>query len=224
MWEFDHKEGWVLKYWCLWTVLLEKTLRVPWTARRSYQSVLKEINPEYSLEELMLKLKLQYFDHWCKELTHWKRPWCLERLKAEREGDDRGQHGWMTSPIQWTWVWASSRRWWRTRKPCKLQFIGSHRAGYNCVTEQQPLQPSGIYPKYASLILHLKINKYNPTHQWTKRESESESRSVVSNSLRPHGLHSPWNCPGQNTGVGSLSLLHGILQTQGSNPGIPHCR
>ena len=68
-------------------------------------------------------------------------------------------------------------------------------------------------------------------HGWTqslphrvKSESESESRSVVSNSLRSHGLYSPWNSPGQNTGVGSLSPLQGILPTQGSNPGLPHCR
>ena len=54
--------------------------------------------------------------------------------------------------------------------------------------------------------------------------SESESRSVMSDSLRPHGLYSPWNSPGQNTGVGSLSLLQGIFATQGSNPGLPHCR
>ena len=55
-------------------------------------------------------------------------------------------------------------------------------------------------------------------------ESESERSSVVSNPLWPHGLYSPWNSPGQNTGVGSLSLLQGILPTQGSNPGLPHCR
>ena len=52
----------------------------------------------------------------------------------------------------------------------------------------------------------------------------SESRSVVSDSLRPHGLYSSWNSPGQNTGVGSLSLLQGIFPTQGLNPGLPHCR
>ena len=64
MWELNHKEGWVLKNWGFWTVVLEKTLlRVPWTARRSNQSILKEINPKYSLEGLMLKLKLQYFGH-----------------------------------------------------------------------------------------------------------------------------------------------------------------
>ena len=62
MGELSHKEGWVLKNWCIWTVVLEKTFRVPWTARRSNQSILKE-NPEYSLKGLMLKLKCQYFGH-----------------------------------------------------------------------------------------------------------------------------------------------------------------
>ena len=88
--------------WC-W----RRVLGVPWTARRSSQSILKEINPEYSLEGLMLKLKFQYLATWCEELIHWKRPWCSERLKAG-EGDDRGQDCWMASPTQWTWVWASS--------------------------------------------------------------------------------------------------------------------
>ena len=59
---------------------------------------------------------------------------------------------------------------------------------------------------------------------FTEYSLESESRSVVSDSLRSYGLYSPWNSPGQNTGVGSLSLLQGIFPTQGSNPGLPHCR
>ena len=63
MWDLEHKEGWAQKNWCLWTVVLEKTFEVLWTARRSNQSILKEINPEYSLESLMLKLKHQYFSH-----------------------------------------------------------------------------------------------------------------------------------------------------------------
>ena len=71
--------------WC-W----RRLLRVPWTARKSNQSILKEISSEYSLEGLMLKLKLQYFFTWCEELTHLKRPWCWERLRAGGEGDDRG--------------------------------------------------------------------------------------------------------------------------------------
>ena len=63
MWELDHKEGWVLKNWCFWTVVLEKTLESPWTTRRSNQTILKETNPEYSLKGLMLKLKLHYSGH-----------------------------------------------------------------------------------------------------------------------------------------------------------------
>ena len=78
--------------WC-W----RRLLRVPGTPRRSNQSILKEISPEYSLEELMLKLRLQYFGTWWEELTHWKRPWCWERLKAGGEGDDRGWDGLMLS-------------------------------------------------------------------------------------------------------------------------------
>ena len=62
-WELDHKEGWVLKNRCFWILVLEKTLESPWTSRRWNQSVLKEINPEYSLEGLMLKLKLHYFGY-----------------------------------------------------------------------------------------------------------------------------------------------------------------
>ena len=93
--------------WC-W----RRPLRVPWTARRSNQSILKEISPGCSLEGLMLKLKFQYFSHllW-RELTHWKRPWCWEGLVAGGEGDDTGWDSWMASPIQWAWVWVDSRSW-----------------------------------------------------------------------------------------------------------------
>ena len=84
-----------------------------WVGKDSWESLdckdiqpvfLKEISLECSLEGLMLKLKLQYFGHLSKELTHLKRPWCWERLKAEGEGDDRGWDGWMASPTQWKWV------------------------------------------------------------------------------------------------------------------------
>ena len=114
----DHKEGWALKNWCFWTVVLEKTLESPLDCK---ESILKEISPEYSLEGLVLKLKFQYFGHlhqyWCKESIHWKRPWCWERLRAAGEGDNRGWDGWMASLTQWTWVWTNSRRAWRTGKP-----------------------------------------------------------------------------------------------------------
>ena len=72
---------------------------------------------------------------WCKELTHLKRPWCWERLRAGGEGDDRGWHGWMASPTQWTWVWVNSRSWWWTGRPGVLWFIESQRVGYDWATE-----------------------------------------------------------------------------------------
>ena len=98
-------------------LLWRKLFRVPWTARRSNQSILKEISSEYSLEGLMLKLKFNTLATWCEELTHWKRRWCWKRLKAVGEGDDRGWDGWMASLSQWTRIWASSRSCWWTGKP-----------------------------------------------------------------------------------------------------------
>ena len=108
MWELDHKKlCWKIDAFELWC--WRRLLRVPWTARRSNQSILKEISPEYSLEGLMLKLKLSNtLATWCEELTHWKRSWCWESLKIGGEGDNRGWDGWMASLIWWTWVWASS--------------------------------------------------------------------------------------------------------------------
>ena len=79
MWELDDKESWVPKNWCFWTVLL-----VPWTIRKSNQSILKKISLEFSLEGLMLKLKLQNFGHQCEELTHWKRILMLGKIEGRR--------------------------------------------------------------------------------------------------------------------------------------------
>ena len=109
--EVDHKKGPridAFEVWC-W----RRLSRVPWTARRSNQSILKEINPEYSLEGLVLELTLQSFGPWWEQLVHWKRPWYWERLRARGEGWD----GWMASPTQQTWVWANSGRQGRTGKP-----------------------------------------------------------------------------------------------------------
>ena len=72
---------------------------------------------------------------WCKELTHWKRPWSWERLKAGREGDERGWDGWMASLTRWTWAWASSGSWWWTGKPGVLQSLGSQGVGHDWATE-----------------------------------------------------------------------------------------
>ena len=105
-WTIKKAECWRIDAFELWC--WRRLLRVLWTARRSNQSILKEISPEYSLEGLMLELKLQYFGHLSKEFTHLKRPWCWERLKAWGEGDDKVWDGWMTSLTQWAWVWVDS--------------------------------------------------------------------------------------------------------------------
>ena len=115
--------------WC-W----RRLLRVPWTARRSNQSILKEIRPRCSLEGLMLKQKLQYFDHLMQRADSLKRPWCWERLKVGEE-DNRGWDGWMASPTQWTWVWVNSGSWWWTGRPGMLWIMGSQRVGHDWETE-----------------------------------------------------------------------------------------
>ena len=97
VWTVKDAEPWRIDAFELWC--WRRFLRAPWTARGSNQSTLMEINPEYSLEGLMLKLKLQYLATWCEELTHWKRPWCWERLNAGEEGK-RGREGWI--PTQCT--------------------------------------------------------------------------------------------------------------------------
>ena len=131
MWELDYKESYVPKNWCFWTVVLEKTLKSPWTARRSNQSILKEICPEYSLEGLMLKLILQYFGHLMGRTDSLEKTRMQGRLKAGGEGDNRGWDGWMASPTRWTWVWVRSGSWGWTGRPGVLQSMGSQRVGHD---------------------------------------------------------------------------------------------
>ena len=114
--------------WC-W----RRLLRVPWTARRSNQSILKEISPGCSSEGLIQTNTLATR---CEKQTYRKRPWCWERLRAGGEGDGRGWDGWMASPTQRTWVWASSGRQWRTGRPGGLQLTGLQRVRHDLVTEQ----------------------------------------------------------------------------------------
>ena len=115
-----------LELWC-W----RRLLRVSWTAR-SNQSIQKEINPEYPLEGLMLKLTLQYFGHLMQRSDSLKKTLMLGKMLAE--GDDRGWDGWMASMTQWTWVWASFGSWWWTGKPGVLQSMGSQRSGHDWAT------------------------------------------------------------------------------------------
>ena len=116
--------------WC-W----RRLFRVPWTARRSNQCILKEISPGCSLEGLIWSWNSNTLATSCKELTHWKRLWCWEGLGAGGEGDDRGWDGWMASLTQWTWVWIGSGSWWWTVRPGVLWFMGSQRVGHDWATE-----------------------------------------------------------------------------------------
>ena len=135
MWELNYKESWVPKNWCFWTVVLEKTLRVPWTARRSNQSILKEISPGSSLEGLMLKLKLQYFSHLMRRTDSFEKTLMLGKIESGRRRHNRGWDGWMASPTQWTWVWVNSGSWWWTERPGMLWFMASQRVGHDWATE-----------------------------------------------------------------------------------------
>ena len=112
-----------------------RLLRVPWTARRSNRSILKEISPEYSLEGLMLSWSCNILTTWCEELTHWKRPWCWERLMAAEEQDDRGLDGWMASPTQWTRVWVKLQELVTDREAWRAAVHGLQRVGHNWAIE-----------------------------------------------------------------------------------------
>ena len=129
-WTIKKAEHWRIDAFELWC--WRRLLKVPWTARRSNQSILKEICPEYSLEDCCSSWNCNTLGTWCEELTHWKRPWCWERLKAGGEGDDRGWDGWMASPTQWT---SGSGSWWWTGRPGVLQSMGSQRVGHDWATE-----------------------------------------------------------------------------------------
>ena len=120
----------VFELWC-W----RRLLRVPWTARRSNHSILKEISPGISLEGMMLTLKLQYFGHLMQRVDSLEKTLMLEGLGAGGEGDDRGWDGWMASPTWWTWIWVNSGSWWWAGRLGVLWFMGSQRVRHHWVIE-----------------------------------------------------------------------------------------
>ena len=167
----------VSQIWC-W----RRLLRVPWTARRSNQSILREISPEYSLEGLMLKLKLQYFGHLMRRSDSLERFWCWERLKVGGEGDDTGWDGLMASLTPWTWVSGSSWSWWRTGNPEMLQSMGTQSRTWlsdwtHWLTEEHKLYREYInsfYPYVAHLrycndhfLVHF-LKKIYTSRMWAK--------------------------------------------------------
>ena len=133
MWELDYKESWAPKNWCFWTVVLEKTLESPFglqgdqTSPSQRKSVLN-----IHWKDWCWSWNSNILATWCEELTHLRRPWCWERLRAGGEEDNRG---WMAPPTQWTWVWASSRSWRWTGRPGVLQVMVLQRVGHDWANE-----------------------------------------------------------------------------------------
>ena len=132
MWELDHKEGWMPKNWCFWAMVLEKTFESPLNCKE-----IQPVNPKGNQFGIFIgrtDAEAEVPVLWppnVKNWTHWKSPWCWERLKVGGELDDRGWDGWMASPTQWTWVWVNSgSRWW-TGKPGMLQSMASQRIGHD---------------------------------------------------------------------------------------------
>ena len=126
----EYRKTDAFELWC-W----KRLLKFPWTARISNQLILKVISPEYSLEGLILTLKLQYFGHLMWRTDSLEKTLMLGKIEGGREGDDRGWDSWMASPTRWTWVWASSRSWWWTGKPGMLPSMGLQRVGHDWETE-----------------------------------------------------------------------------------------
>ena len=140
--EFGYSESWTINKaehqridaFELWS--WRRVLRVPWTARRSNQSILKKINPEYSLEGLMLKLKPQYFGHLMWRADSLEKTLMLGKTEGRRRrGQQRGWYGWMAPVTRWTWVWASFGSWWWTGKSGVLQSMVSQRVRHDWATD-----------------------------------------------------------------------------------------
>ena len=132
-WTIQKAECWRIDAFELWC--WRRLLRVPWTERRSIQSILKEKSPGVHWKDWCWSWNSNTLATSCEELTHLKIPWCWEGLGAGGEGDDREWDGWMASLTWWTWVWVNSRSWWWTERHGMLRFMGLQRVGPNWATE-----------------------------------------------------------------------------------------
>ena len=136
MWELDCGEGWALKNWCLWTVVLEKTLESPLDCKEIQPVHCEGDQPWDFLEGMMLKLKLQYFGHLMRRIDSLEKSLILGGIGGSRRRGRRRMR-WLDGITlsRWKWVWVNSGSWWWTGKPGMLQFMGSQRVGHNWVTE-----------------------------------------------------------------------------------------
>ena len=133
LWELDHKEGRVLKNWCLQIVVLEKTPESSLDSTRSNQSILRESNPEYLLEGLMLKL--HYFGHLMRTDDSLEKSLMLTKTEGRRRRGHQRMRWLGGITDQWTWTWANFGTWWGTGRPGMLQSMGSHRVRHDWAIE-----------------------------------------------------------------------------------------
>ena len=133
MWELDCEESWVLKNWCFWTVVLEKT---PESSLGCEE--IQPVNPKGNQPWIFIRrtdAEAEYFGHLMGRADSFEKTLMLERLKARGEADNRGRDGWMASPMQWTWAWAGFKNWWWTGRPGVLQSMGSQRVRHDWAKE-----------------------------------------------------------------------------------------
>ena len=200
IYELNYKEIWVLKNWCFWNVVLEKSLESPLDWKE-----IQPVNPKGNLSWIFIgrtDAKAETPILWPSDVKKWFiwRDWCWERLKAGGKGDNRGWDGWVASPTQWTLVWVSSRSWWWTGKPGMLQSMCAKiRKGLSNWTETakhptiwRPVPSDSLEHRVPLSTLNSLRGCWRSTAAAAQGSvsTESESRSVVSNSLRPHGLYS----------------------------------
>ena len=181
MWELDYKESWTPKNWCFWTLVLEKTLESPLDCK------IKPVNPKGNQSwiftgrtdaETETPILLP------PDAENWligKDPSAVKDWRQEEKGQQRMR--WMSSPTQWTWVWASSGNWWWTGKPGMLQSIGLQRVGHNWATEINLSLNDKMLTVRVGLCLEFDRWVPYPAQGWC-------CICAVSDSLQPHGLYS----------------------------------
>ena len=168
-WTLKAAEHWRIDAFELWC--WRRLLRVPWTARRSNQSILKEISPRSSLEGLMLRLKLQYFGHLMHRADSLKKTLMLWNIEAGGEGEARGWGDWMWSSTRWTRVLVGSGSWWWTGWSGVLWFMGLQKAGHDWATElkwhPKPIDFVDVFMFFNTYTSFLICRRCLSALQWT---------------------------------------------------------